>query len=344
MLAPYGGTQMGRFSGGSIYTPNNLKTAWGLGRSLGKGLKRKADDYFKKPLSKKARKSQQKTGFQENKSDQLSIAGGDSKSYYTKVNRTKSKIGKLEIVPSNVVQNSSGRLTAGVGVQAYATIGTYFDKTDIVSLFATGPGSTYSSTRIQLRSVHAVAMVTNQETANCYATIFDIIPKRDGSTGSVSPLAVLQAGMADNVGAIASTYTCPGATPYSNPRFTEFFKVVNRTEVVLSPGQTHSHVVHYAPNKMYSHELDSFITGGIRGVTMWSVILYHGSPCNDITTKTQVSLSACALDYVIKEEYKFAYVHNNTGIASVINDLPIAFTVAGNVMEDDGNAKPDINA
>jgi len=352
MLGAYnGGTQLGGFNGGSIYTPNNLKVAWGLGKNLGKGLKRKADEYFKSAPSRKKVKFTGKTrnrgssaGFRENKSDQISIAGNDSKSYYTSIKKTKTNLGKLEQVPQIIVNNTSGRLSCSPGVQQWATLGTYYDRSDLNQQITLAGGAAAFSFRIMIRSIMAKAMITNQESANCYATLYDIVPKRDGNTTVPDPLTLIQAGYADNNGGAATNYTVPGTTPWSNPRFTEFFTIKNITPIVIGPGSTHSHNVHYAPNKLISHELDNFITGGIKGVSMYTLIQFHGSPVNDITTKTQVSLSSIALDYVLMEEYKFAYTAQNYAAASIVNSLPLAFTTAGNVMEDDGNIRPDTAA
>lgn len=331
-VGPYRGNRLGRLGLGIN------RNTWNFGRQIGTLAKRGIKSYFsnkKRKASSSTRPAKRarttKFGYQ------IPTGGGDSKSTFYLENPLEGKLPPVasELPPSVLVNNEAGRAESDVGKQNFILCGDYFTDTDVNSGFTLV--NSLNSTKMLLRSVRGETLITNQENVNGRFTIYDVLCRKDTDATVTDPLTAITTGYADAQGGAASNYLIPGTSVYSNSRFTEYFKVLQKTEVILSPGACHRHQVTYKPNKYFSHQCSARIAGsGIGGLTLYTLVQFHGSPINDVTTQTQVSLSHIAMDYVQLEEYKFAYVHAGSMAMSATNILPTAFTVAGNTMQDDG--------
>jgi len=338
MLAPFGGRNydLGALDQRFGRRLGFNRETWNLGRQVGRSLKRKFQEIKSESKAKRVKrefKSAPTIGVQ------LPTGGGDSMSrFFLKRNNT-TKIGKLELVPQVIINNSALRTESQIGQQNAVLIGDYYTNLDVNLHFALA--NTSNSAKVLLKSVHGESLITNQENVNARITIYDIMSRRDGAAGASDPYVAFRDGFLDSTNGAAGDFVVPGATPFSNPRFVEWFKVLKTTNVILSPGACHSHVVDYKINKLYSHEVTNLTTSScLAGVTLFTMIIYHGSPINDITTQTQVSLSHIALDVVQKESYHFAYAAVNNAVSDINQGLPLSFTVAGATMQDDGVELP----
>lgn len=310
-------------------------------------MKRKLVFKSKPKYSKKQKVgSRTRTTLSSKKGRQIPTGGGDSVSYFTRVNKPTSLIVKLskESPVSTVIQNSAGRQEAAVGTQTYTSIGDFFTSTDLnlghVLLVGNAAGGA-QSTKTAFHSVHSECMMTNQSNTNCRMTIYDVICRKDTDATVTDPTTAISTAYNDIVNGAASNAICVGSTPFSMPRFTEYFKVEQVTSVTLSPGACHVHKVHIALNKLISKTISVRIAGsGVQGITRYSFVRFHGSPQNDITTQTQVSTSQVSIDWVNSEEYKFRNVVTSLPFTDVNDNLPAAFTVAGATMQDDGVELP----
>lgn len=269
----------------------------------------------------------------------IPAGGGDSKSSFTLSLPVKGKLPPVakEIPPSFVVNNGSGRVESVVGQQNFFLAGDYWTVADCNLGFSL-LGGAFATPKVLMTKVTGETLFTNQENVNGRFTIYDVICRKDTNGTITNPLTAISNGVADLSGAIATDYLVPGFTPFMSPRFTEYFKVLQTTDVILSPGACHSHVVTYSPQKYLSKEITNGAGGvGIGGLTLFTLIQFHGTPINDVTDQTQVSLSHIAVDFVQKETYKIQYIHNAIMNADINQSLPVAFTNAGNTMQDDGN-------
>lgn len=341
MLAPFNPPyQVGDRSGIGF----NRRT-WNAGRTLGTRIKNyitRGSERRSATIQKKRQKKKPTTSFTPTL-PQIPTAGGDSRSYFKLKKPLKSKIGKLELTPGLIINNSSFRIEAQTGFQNSAILATYYTDVDVNQHFTLS--DTSASAKVFLQSVHGEALITNQCNVNARITIYDVLARRDANAGATDPQYAFANGFADNTGGLAANYSVPGASPYDNPRFVEYFKILRKTPVILSPGAVHSHEVHYAPNQMFSHEITSYtLSSAIGGLTLYTFMVFHGSPINDKTTQTQVSLAHQALDVVQKEAYRYKYCSVGHGVASITQTIPTSFTVAGNVMEDDGNVLAEAEA
>lgn len=268
---------------------------------------------------------------------QIPTGGGDSRSSFSLVRPVPKGIGQLtkDFAPSTVVNNVGIRFECAVGQQEFELLGGYASKADIELGFTLLNAA--SSAKIFLKDIRSESLITNMENVNARMTIYDIMSIKEADATVSDPKTAITTGMADSTGGAANDYKVPGVSVYANNRFLEYFKVLKSTDVVLSPGACHVHKVHYAPNILLAHNASVRLAGqSLAGVTVWTMVQFHGTPINDLTTQTEVSLSHIALDVVQKEELSFAYVHANTTSYDINQSLPLAFTVAGNTMQDDG--------
>lgn len=325
------------------------RRTWNLGRSVGNLAKKGIKSYFSNRKRKSSAPPAARRLAKRSKSTmrgyQAPTGGGDSKSSFTLVKPMQGKASEVskELEPSYVVNNSSGRQEATIGKQNFVLVGDYFTSQDINQGFTLL--NTVATAKILLQSVRGETLITNQENVNGRFTIYDIICRKETDATVTDPYAAITTGFADASSGNINDYLVPGASPFANARFTEYFKVLQSTEVILSPGACHSHVVTYKPNKYFSHELSSRVAGGgIGELTIYTLVQFHGTPVNDLTTQTQVSLSHIAMDYVQKEEYKYSYLHQSSATHNIVQTIPTAFTVAANVMEDDGVARAGAEA
>lgn len=313
------------------------RQTWNRGVAVGKFLK-KGYQYLKgkpkrlllkdKPRPKTSNRAQ--TGIQ------LPIAGGDSKSYFSRVNKKKAFEGKLNFTPSIVVNNLGFRIESGVGVQESVVLAAHYTVADSALAFTLS--STAASAKINFKTCHSESMITNQSNINARIYLYDVIARRASTDTNTQASTVFQLGFADNsTGGAAADYSVVGTSPYGNPRFVQYFKILKQTDITLSPGATHTHIVHVAPNRIMSN-IDFTAADGdfVGGWTHYTLMVFHGTPLNDINTQTQVSVGAISLDVVQKEEYKHTYTHNSGGAADINNTLVTAFTNAGSTMQDDG--------
>lgn len=341
MLAPYYGN-VGPLRR-TYRTPGINRSTWELGRSLGKRIIQAGRDWKSKRSSQQDVKRQVKkeasTRILSSEGNQIPTGGGDSRSFFSIYKPKKSNISKLELTKSIVVNNSFQRVEAPIGQQNYAIIGDYYTDGDINLQFTAVSGAV--SSKLVLKRVRGESLITNQENVNARITLMDVMARRDGAVLAPNPGEAFRLGFADNSTGTVTDYQVPGTNVYGNPRFLEYFKVLKTTEVILSPGAVHSHVVNYVPNKLFSHEVTSFTTPtSVANLTLYTFIVFHGSPINDITTQTTVSLSHIALDIVQKEQYEFQYAHLSSAVADINQTLPQVFLVAGATMQDDGVELP----
>lgn len=280
----------------------------------------------------------------EKKSTPQRIAGdGESTSHFKLRKPISSKLGKIlangaDWTPSDILNNLGVRLeTTTEGLQHYGLIGDYFTDDDINLMF-TAQSQTALSTRLFLKSVHAEMMIKNQTNSGARIKIFDVMSKVDTNATTTSPATAWTLGFADAAGGgAAADYTVVGKLPFTNERFKEFFTILNTTNVTLSAGATHTHTVDYAPNRMFSKEHSNAIAGsGIANVTVYTFMVFYGTPINAVDTQAEVTTASISLDVVSMEEYKYSYAHVNTKISDINNTLDVALSSAGAVMADDG--------
>lgn len=309
----------------------SLRTAGALAAAGSAALGGYLQRYTRKRVAKKHHASHSKTKMHQSAKGVPGSGGTYSTFFYgrRKMPRAISTVYK-QLAKNYRAMNGSVRLTASVGTQNVNTPNTMFSQSDLTTI--AGLISASNTTRYCVLSCSAELMLTNQDLANVRVYIYDIIARRDLPTGISFPDGAWGAGYADEGGA-ASNDTIIGATPYSSDQFTQFFKVLKTTHVTLGQGQSHSHRIRFAPNRTLDQEYIKNLGPGAKGLTCFTMVVYHGLPENDSTTKTQVSTGQVALDCVWRRQYKYTYLPDYTTTWTTNNTLPAAFTVAENIVD-----------
>lgn len=261
---------------------------------------------------------------------------GGSVSKFTLI-RAKKKLGNVDrmTAPQPVVNVQGGRVTSLIGKQEGAILLAELTPADITSLFVNTFGATPNkTTKILIKSCVSTVEFTNMENVPLTYTLYDIVPKRDGNTTIIDPIACFRSGFADPSGGAAANYLVPGVDPYMNPRFNEYFNIVEMTTGTLLPGNVHTHRSYYEPNYIISDEVNTWTIDFIKNLTHYTMIVIRGTPENDSTTKTQVSLSAANISYVTSQKWITKAIYYPLQSQTVTNNLPLAFTVGAEIMNE----------
>lgn len=260
--------------------------------------------------------------------------GGESRSFFTRRNPKIKGSTALQFLGKNTVCRSSGfSTTSAQGVQSATLLNRQFDVVDVINIFTavgeTTAAAPYRSAKAILLSSNAKALITNAETTNVHFTIFEVLSTTDAGTNNLDPASTFLAGNVDANGGAAADATIPGTSPYSNPRFVQNYRILQKTPIILSPGQTHVHNIKYDLNKVYSLEKvysTGSTTGGLAGVTISSFIVQHGTPVHDDTTETSVTIGLSKLDIVLLEEISFQQMIRDYAFNSITTTLATNLT------------------
>jgi len=247
-------------------------------------------------------------------------AGGTFSAFNMRRPLTKWQVGLKKNAASNFVYaNGAQRLTSAIGVQAVSLLSNTYLNTDILNQFS----STNLTCKTIIESCTENSIIRNQNNNDCYLILYDVVARRDQYQGSESsPFQTWFNGNFD-AGASGMIYQV-GTTPFSSPQFTQYFKVVKVTHIILPAGGTHEHRVHYEPNRMINREVAA-ISGYIRNLTHFTMAVQYGAPDNDNTTQTTVSIGTSTLDVVQTKQYKYTYVADAVTNNSFVASLPTTY-------------------
>lgn len=275
----------------------------------------------------------------------VGTGGSMSKFFYGKRKIPRRYASVYKALAKNYVGvNTAQRITAGIGLQNAYTVMPMFNSGDVASISSKVANN--NTNKIFLSSCSAEVMLTNQELANVRIYIYDIIARRDSQSNvnTQNPDTAWKNSYADEGGA-NSNYSIVGSTPYSSDLFTQYFKVLKVTHLTLSQGQSHTHRVHYSPNRAIDGEYIQYNSGSFKGLTCFTMIVLHGYPENDSTTKTQVSTGQCDVDVIIRKQYKYTWLNDQDTTFSMTNNLPANFTVGESIVNiGAGSVATDSNA
>jgi len=270
-------------------------------------------------------------------------AGGTFSAYNMRRPLTKWQVGLKKNAASNFVYaNSAQRLTSGIGVQAISLLSNTYANIDILNQFS----STNQTCKTIIESCTENSIIRNQNNNDCYLTLYDIVCRRDqyASTSSEQTPFTSWANGNGDAGASNMLYQV-GTTPFSSPQFTQYFKVVKVTHIILPAGGTHEHRVHYEPNRLISREVAT-ISGFIRNLTHFTMAVQYGAPDNDSSVVTTVSIGSSTLDVVQTKQYKYTYVSdavtNNSFVAALPTSYPSTFETI--IQDESGTRVADTTA
>ena len=171
----------------------------------------------------------------------------------------------------------------------------------IFSLLPAAAGS--APRQFVLESYRSEVQVANQTNVIAEVELYDCVLKRDLpttnaiTTGNPAVPFALAASVIDYINKgmdmataspsgtyQASTYPY-GASPYDSPLFKDYFKVVKRTVIEMSPGGVHQHVVSLKPNCLIREDVTSTSTMfGLRGMTSFTLVWIRPTAGFDVTS------------------------------------------------------------
>lgn len=177
-------------------------------------------------------------------------------------------------------------------------------------------------------------MFTNQSEVAAKVVLYDCIARHDGDDAVAT---CFTEGISDeSAGSLGNALV--GLTPYKSGMFTKNWKIRKVSSFVLSPGAHHIHYIKAKVNKTVSNAwIDKTPAAYLSPYTCSLMAVVHGMPINDVTTRTQISTAATAIDVVTTLCYDYSWDSHNTQSISASNNLPTAFTNAPAGIDLDGD-------
>lgn len=208
---------------------------------------------------------------------------------------------------------------------------TYNDQLAFQQLFATIPaiGSSptiYQTGKFIFQSMTSKMTFTNQDLATAYVTIYSAVPRFHIPGGS-NPLTLWDKGLEDQqlVPGANDDYRDAYAKPFASQHFCLYYKIEKVTVFELQQGQSHCHETTWHINKEVHGQLVAGFQS-LRDLTKFNLIAVSGTPINDLTTKTNVSTSSCAVDIVERISKKYTYAASQRVLRTYVNSLPAIAT------------------
>lgn len=221
---------------------------------------------------------------------------------------------------------------------------------DVTDIYA-GLTGVLGLKRFLFQSVRTETQLMNNSKAMAYVTLYDMIARRDVPCGQpvtgqdiCNPMFAWANSLNQQVGTNGTYVTVPGQSPFIAKQFTSFFKVVSTRKFTLGPGQTHRHRVTFAPNKLMSQELDYPGGGNIKGLTIFTMVVFHGAPITTSTNQDVCSSASIELLTITTRTLTSRYILDNTHTASVNNVLTSTLVGVETLMEQDGDVSVNISA
>lgn len=344
--AAQSGSQFGNQVAQMVKKKNN-------GTTVANGKRKRKDE-------KKSKKSKRVKSSLKQDDVHRDVTGSGSWSAFYRSGKKKTKLGKMMKLlaqPMYYMLNGSGRLSGNPGSQVVNTPFTLFTDAEIGPMVAQyqaqhpkvtpQPGVTGATCRILLQSVHAKLWFTNQGQNQLYFTVYDLCPKRDIPNGTYCvPDNSWVTGDQDEGYSLSTTTTALAnydsqinTSPLSSNTFRQFWRINKITHGQLGNGDTHSHSVSLKPNRVFESELTTAGTTfhQYKGLSYACMIVVHGAPANDTTTKTQVSSGAPVVDFMYTKSYIFKGVESTLEIVNNVNLLRTSFAIGESTTDKGGN-------
>jgi len=234
-------------------------------------------------------------------------------------------------LPPQVVQsNSATQYKSTVGLQVIASPLGLFQPTIATSF--TGD----KTSNVLYYKASGDVTLNNIYLSNCYVIIYDVVARKDiGSSALATPTLTWAQGNTDESAGSAQTFL--GSTPWQSEVFNQYYEVKQVTNVVLGAGATHVHKVRLKPNRLINASYAQYSNQAFRGVTYFTMIEFHGSPANDTTTQTQVSVGVGGLNVIIDAEHTLKVIQKQTPTITTNNNLLSSFTIGEQVVNIGGS-------
>lgn len=310
------------------------RQTWRAGQTIGRAVKswmsrkRKAAPASRAPAGKRVKKD---SGIQKGTVVNDGAGGQYSSFFLKKKNYLEDSVSK-ELAPVRSVLNNAVQVKSAMGLQAVSCPLILYNVTDVTTLNADIGDGAATNARLCLQKVVADVHISNIYLSNVQVDIYDCIARKDLSTGVVAnPLLAWSQGDTDE--GAASEYTKIGATPFQTELFNTYWRVAKTTRVTLGAGQLHRHHVAMDVFRAMNYSYYNNAGYGFADLTYSTLLVIRGSPANDTTTQTQVSIGECGVNIVYAKEYLTKMLYLNQAIVKDHSSLlATGFTVGEQVI------------
>lgn len=246
---------------------------------------------------------------------------------------------------------ASGRMTCNTGKQEGYIVGDGCDSVDLWSIsqkLSANTANGYKSNLFLLRGCTVETRFTNQDKGNVEIILYDLTVRRDvtvADQGALNPLSAWSTGLTEDASGSSTTVaarTNLGSTPFDSKLFTQYYKVMKTTKLILSQGASHIHKVHIKGSRM----MDAALVNReqyLRGLTHLTIAVVNGFPLNDQTTKTNVTTGVAAVDFVTTVRIQYQGWYNNLKIYTY-DDTALPSVTAYVMDKGSGEAEADAAA
>lgn len=227
--------------------------------------------------------------------------------------------------PQKIVSTTPFQLKSAVGKQNILSTS---------ALLSSGLATTFTGngiTKVLYKKGTMDITMNNIFLSNCYIMIYDVVARKDVDQAAIfkPDLAWIQG---DTDQSASTAYTILGSTPFQSEAFNQFYRVEQITNIVLAAGGTHVHKVKIQPERVISSAYSKYAQYDLKDISYHCMIEIHGSPANDSTTQTQVSVGQGGLNIIVDQEETLKQLQNATPTITLFNSLPTAFTVGEQVV------------
>lgn len=269
-------------------------------------------------------------------------AGGSTSSYTDRLKSNARAMAQMSRDSSTYSNLDNGQIVpvCGYGDQAYVDVMYGLHQTQLKEMFqqiidTTEIDTEYDTNKktmsLYIQDMYASIDITNVTNSQCWVEIYDIRPKHDINDALSSPANLVKLGIQQitNSG-LAADLNHVSTDPFMSDLFTQNYSVYKSTRICLTPGELHTHRVHWAPNMLISRERVEASTGYVppyflERLTYFSMIRFHGAPCVvsssgvDSATYCEIKLGICwhsKVDFSFTVPY-FDYAHLSDTLVSV---------------------------
>lgn len=249
------------------------------------------------------------------------VGGPESKSNFMLKNKASKqiKVIKKAGAPNVFVTNGSYQSACASGEQQYFSFvwqGTT-DLRTINSYMPTEQAKKFG--RYVLESSHNELLLTNQSQATAIVDIYDIVRIRDanqdlsGNQYTFSPPAAWERALqlqSQNT----QTPHILNSLPTDARLLKDYFKIVKRSHLAITQGGVHRHTVMLKPNRMIDAELLNNVDGDMKGVAVYTLVVFYGQPSSyaEGGAPAVVSTAPVNINAVGSTRYKYTWVADAT--------------------------------
>lgn len=167
---------------------------------------------------------------------------------------------------------------------------------------------TNTTQRYVLCGMNGETVIQNSSLATAFVDIYDIALMRDIN---ILPENAWADGMVDSTpSGTPSTANFLKAQPQDCQRFKDYFKILKRSQVVLTQGSIHRHFVNLKYNRFIDNELISTIVNN-QNCAIYTMVNVYGQPATD-PVSSGTTTAQIKLDMVSTARYRYTFVQDNS--------------------------------